>query len=225
MHRWAFLIPFRYREEHLRAFVKHYGNLFPDVPIYVIEQNPKEDPETPDKLQGFMRGRLLNVGFLEFGQHFDYFCQSDVDMMLEPEKGEGIEGYRFPENPVHLATGCSQFRYRMPYPNYTGGITLFTPEQYRKFGGFSNHISGFGNEDDQLYNDITKAGFTIERRSCFYKCFDHGRVIVPHLFKTGREIVKNGRSENDTLETTQYDIVSLSQHEGYMKLTVDLRYE
>ena len=68
------LIPYRNREEHLKYFIKNtipylkqYLNPFK---IIIIEQNN-------DRL--FNRGKLLNVGFLEYFKEGKYFFTHDVD--------------------------------------------------------------------------------------------------------------------------------------------------
>ena len=105
-----------------------------------------------------------------------------------------------------------------------GGVTLFTTEQFRKFGGYSNEISSYGNEDDDLYKAIIKSGQTIDYRDCYFMCENHDRQIVPHLFHKGRAIVEKGRNESDTLESTPYKIVDLKVENKYTRLVVDLDY-
>jgi hypothetical protein len=218
---FCFIVPYRRRADHLRQFVSHYSKLFPGIPIYVIEQTEKPDETTVDKLQGFNRGKLMNIGYIEMGKEFSYFCQSDVDMLLVPDKGEGIGGYRYPQNPVHLASHCSQFGGRLPYKTFMGGITLFTPQQYETFGGFSNNFFGHSHEDDQLYEDVSRH-FTIERRECWYKCLDHGRPITAHLYHAGREYRKQGRSPDDTIAKCQYEVIDMVREKSYIRIIVDL---
>lgn len=247
MNNFCFIVPFRatedtkYRNSHLMKFVRHYKTIFPNVPIYVIDQLPKHDETTGDKWQGFMRGRLLNIGFLEFGQSFDYAAYHDVDMyvmtaqrlenmrkILVDKKrwvqSEGIDAYRYPDNPTHICTRASQFSFRLPYPKFMGGITLFATEQFKTFGGYSNQISSYGNEDDDLYNAVTKAGYTIDRRECYIDCEEHKRLIIPAQFHAGRKVVNEGRLPSDNLENTQYEVVDMKIENGYTRLTVDLEY-
>ncbi len=219
------------RESHLRRFIKHYKDF--GIPIYVIEQNPKE---IDGKLQGFMRGRLFNVGFLERGQNYDYAVYHDVDMYcfkdeVPPRYKNRIHGvfnsrdmYGYPQQPAHLCTHASQFNFKLPYSTFAGGVVSFNTSDYKAIGGFSNKIAGYGNEDDDLWRQITRKGFKLERKDVWYECADHGRDIIPTLFREGRKIVEKGRDEDDKLETTQYSILDVKKFDSYEMITVDLDY-
>mgnify|MGYP001792146321 FL=1 len=42
--------------------------------------------------------------------------------------------------------------FRMPYPEYAGGVFAIKPELYQKVNGHSNMFFGWGGEDDDFYN-------------------------------------------------------------------------
>lgn len=39
---------------------------------------------------------------------------------------------------------------RLPYPQYFGGVSAVTPDQYMKMNGFPNQYWGWGGEDDDI---------------------------------------------------------------------------
>lgn len=213
MSSWCFLVPYRNREEHLRVFVKHYRKLFPEVPIIVIEQEQK----TP-----FNRGKLLNIGFTEVGCNFDYVCIHDVDLILEPEKGEGADGYRRPENPTLLATHLGQFNQNLAYKEFFGGINLFTSEHFKAFNGFSNTYYSWGGEDSELYDHILRSGFTIDRRELWHKSLNHKRNFDPVLLKENIKRCREPREEYDGLSHCEYDLLSYEDKGEYILIKVDL---
>lgn len=38
----------------------------------------------------------------------------------------------------------------LPYPQYFGGVSALTPDQYLKMNGFPNEYWGWGGEDDDI---------------------------------------------------------------------------
>lgn len=54
--------------------------------------------------------------------------------------------------------GCSKsvkcmvglFVLSLPYPQYFGGVSALTPDQYLKMNGFPNEYWGWGGEDDDI---------------------------------------------------------------------------
>ena len=38
----------------------------------------------------------------------------------------------------------------LPYPQYFGGVSALTPDQYLKMNGFPNEYWGWGDEDDDI---------------------------------------------------------------------------
>src|ERR1022692_4274320 len=73
--RFALVVPYRAREEHLKRFVpymiEYLQRWYKRFALFVVEQAGHEP---------FNRGRLLNVGF-NLAEGFDYVCFHDVDML------------------------------------------------------------------------------------------------------------------------------------------------
>ena len=204
MSDFAIIVPYRDRQQHRVMFTKHMKQRFPDAPIYFIEQADK---------QPFNRAKLLNVGVLE--TDFSYYALHDVDML--PQKAD----YSFPENPVHLATKVQQFRYRMPYPTYFGGVVLFSKDDFIKVDGFSNEFWGWGSEDDEMYNNVINHGLQVTRREGQYISLHHRSADRSHH---AINILRNlaGRKEDDGLHCCRYKLLSVEESE-YITIKVDLK--
>lgn len=207
MKQLSFIVPYRDRASHLRQFIPHYRRRFPDAHIYIIEQGDHKP---------FNRGKLLNVGFKHFQDTFDYVAFSDVDMLLT--KGD----YSYPSCPTQLATRVQQFKYKMPFPEYFGGVTLFRKEDFILCGGYSNNMQGWGAEDNLLRDSVLKAGLKIEHRECFYQSLNHSRHIDPLLHQKNIEIWNAGMQPNDGLAYCEYKVVDTIEYPEYKKLVVEL---
>lgn len=46
----------------------------------------------------------------------------------------------------------------LPYPQYFGGVSALTPDQYLKMNGFPNEYWGWGGEDDDIFNRLVEVG-------------------------------------------------------------------
>ncbi len=193
--RLALIVPFRKRWKHLYEFIPHYKRLFYDVQIYAIEQ----DEEKP-----FNRAKLLNVGYVQYCQNFDYFAAHDVDMLVS----KGFKHYLIPPIEVaQLATHAQQFKYVMPFPEYLGGVTLFNNTFFERIGGYSNNFWGYGGEDNELYLRIKSLNGNIEYRDCWHQCLYH-----PPSHPTGVDWekmaqAKKPRELNDGISFTKYEII------------------
>lgn len=191
MSDFAIIVPYRDRMAHLRSFVPHMYKRFKRSPIFIIEQGDDKP---------FNRGALLNIGFQLFGVQYPYSAFHDIDML--PFKAD----YSFPSCPTHLATKVSQFKYRMPSPDYFGGVVLFNKEDYIKCGGFSNNFWGWGGEDNEICNHITSIGMRIERRVCSYESLYHLRSCKNPLGWEPEKLKQSKipRREDDGLGFTNY---------------------
>jgi hypothetical protein len=205
--RLAFIVPFRKRFSHLREFVPHYKRRFYNAPIYIIEQGD-------DKL--FNRAALLNIGYKEFNQTFDYFAAHDIDMLVT--KGD----YSYCENPTQLATHAEQFRYKMPFPEYFGGVTLFNNADFVTLNGYSNNFWGHSGEDNEMYFNVLAKGLKISYRDCWYHCLYHPRSPDnPTGFNAIKmEQAKRPRDPDDGLTHCKYEVVAREELGGYTKLKV-----
>jgi len=203
----AFIIPYRDRFAHLKTFVPHIRQRFPGAPILVIEQESGKP---------FNRGKLLNIGFLHFNSLFDYFAAHDVDML--PTKAD----YSFAERPTHLATKVQQFGYKMPYPDYFGGVTLFNKIDFEIVNGYSNEFWGWGGEDDDIYNQFGKHQIAIDRRECEFKSLLHDHKIDFQLHRKNCARLADGRQAGDGLTSCEYHVISTQFINDYIQLKVML---
>jgi hypothetical protein len=156
MTKLAIIVPYRDREEHLAKFVPHMEKFLSDkeidFKIFVVEQG-NDRP--------FNRGWLINVGYdISSQQGFDYFCFHDVDMLPEDDTCD----YSWVDKPTHLASRLSKFNYRLVYPEYFSGVTLFNKEHFEWINGFSNKYWGWGFEDDDLLYRCRKRGVPLQEQ-------------------------------------------------------------
>uniref|UniRef100_A0A8C8F624 Beta-1,4-galactosyltransferase n=1 Tax=Oncorhynchus tshawytscha TaxID=74940 RepID=A0A8C8F624_ONCTS len=156
--RWkvAILVPFRNRHEHLPILLRH---LIPALQrqrlqfaFYVVEQVGSEP---------FNRAMLFNVGFREAMRDLDWDCMvfHDVDHMLENDRNY----YGCGDMPRHFAVKLNKYSYMLPYNEFFGGVSGLTVEQFTKINGFPNAFWGWGGEDDDLWNRVQYANYTVSR--------------------------------------------------------------
>ncbi|CAB1336023.1 unnamed protein product, partial [Coregonus sp. 'balchen'] len=108
----------------------------------------------------FNRAKLLNVGVREALRDEDWGCifLHDVDLLPENDHNTYTCHNQFP---THLSVAMDKFRYRLPYPQYFGGVSAVTPEQYMKMNGFPNSYWGWGGEDDDIAARVRLSGMKI----------------------------------------------------------------
>ena len=152
----AIIVPYRDREEHLAQFVPHMekflSNQDLNFKIFIVEQGNNRP---------FNRGFLLNVGYsIAKEQGFDYFCFHDIDMLPEDDSCD----YSWVDKPTHLASRLSKFNYRLAYPEYFSGVTLFNKEHFEWINGYSNNYWGWGFEDDDLLYRCKKRGVPLSEQ-------------------------------------------------------------
>ncbi|NXX42163.1 B4GT3 galactosyltransferase, partial [Tricholaema leucomelas] len=183
--RTAVIIPHRNRETHLghllyylHPFLQrqqlHYG-------IYVIHQvRPRghlggwAPPGVPTRCHlplpvspqagnsTFNRAKLLNVGVKEALKDEEWDCLFLHDVDLIPENDHNLYTCD-PWNPKHVSVAMNKFGYSLPYPQYFGGVSALTPDQYMKINGFPNEYWGWGGEDDDIATRVRLAGMKIAR--------------------------------------------------------------
>lgn len=185
------IVPYRNREDHLKKFIPHYTRLYPEANIIIVEQ----DNDLP-----FNRGWLLNVGFLLSTSENVIF--HDVDMLIV----NGFNQYRKPTKTIaQLATHAEQFMYRMPFPQYLGGVTMYNREIFKAVNGYSNKFHGYGGEDNEMFDNVSK--YPIEYRNCWYKSLPHKREIEGFCLPKDHpnyQYWKKGRDRNDGLSFCDY---------------------
>uniref|UniRef100_A0A4W5R6A9 Beta-1,4-galactosyltransferase n=1 Tax=Hucho hucho TaxID=62062 RepID=A0A4W5R6A9_9TELE len=218
--RWkvAILVPFRNRHEHLPILLRH---LIPALQrqrlqfaFYVVEQVGSEP---------FNRAMLFNVGFREAMRDLDWDCMvfHDVDHMLENDRNY----YGCGDMPRHFAVKLNKYSYMLPYNEFFGGVSGLTVEQFTKINGFPNAFWGWGGEDDDLWNRVQYANYTVSRPQG-----ELGRYMsIPHHHRgevqfLGRYTLLRRSKERqslDGLNNLQYSPL-LSRRPLYTNISVSL---
>jgi hypothetical protein len=184
-------IPYRNRKEHLDKLVpvlsKHLEKQGIDYSFYVAHQ-------VDDKL--FNRGAMKNIAAkFAFEDGCDYIAWHDVDMLPQEDCD-----YSYPsENPIHIATQLSKYNYGMSYPEYFGGVILFSKEQVEKTNGYSNDYWDWGMEDDDLFWRCKLEGYVDKQyldtwliNQRFARFDGHkSAIVIEHMDKYKRLTTKN----------------------------------
>ncbi|MEQ2297580.1 Beta-1,4-galactosyltransferase 3, partial [Ameca splendens] len=140
----------------------------------------------------FNRAKLLNVGVREALKDEDWTCifLHDVDLLPENDHNTYTCHKQFP---THLSVAMDKFRYRLPYPQYFGGVSAVTPDQYMKMNGFPNQYWGWGGEDDDIAARVRLSGMKIVRPPVaigHYKMIKHkgdkGNEQNPRRYSRGK---------------------------------------
>lgn len=144
------VVPYRDRAEHLRLFVPALQKKLPDATILIIEQVEGKP---------FNRGKLLNIGGrVAFGQlGATHIITHDVDMLPMDDTTYMLDDV------VHLATAATQFKGKMPYDRYFGGVTVFSSVAFYMANGYSNEYWGWGAEDDDMLLRVESVGLSVVR--------------------------------------------------------------
>uniref|UniRef100_A0A8C3QTK4 Beta-1,4-galactosyltransferase n=1 Tax=Cyanoderma ruficeps TaxID=181631 RepID=A0A8C3QTK4_9PASS len=156
--RWkvAILIPFRNRYEHLPVLFRHLIPMLQrqrlQFAFYVVEQAGT---------QPFNRAMLFNVGFREAMKDLDWDCLIFHDVDHIPENDRNYYGCG--QMPRHFAAKLDKYMYLLPYNEFFGGVSGLTVEQFQKINGFPNAFWGWGGEDDDLWNRVQFAGYSVTR--------------------------------------------------------------
>ena len=218
----AIIIPYRNRSEHLRIFLRHMHPIMQrqmhDYRIIVVEQAGN---------YSFNRAQLINIGFLEALNISDFECFvfHDVDHILENDKND----YGCPENPRLLGVSVDRFNRRFPYLRYFGGVGSFSKEQFEKINGYSNLFWGWGGEDDDAYNRIRGAGYSLSRPRA-----DVGRYMMlkEHHFRdkpggNRHMLLKTStkRMYTDGLNSVKYEVLKKTEFPLYTHILAKLHEE
>jgi len=158
------IVPYRNRLEHLVTFVPYMESFMKDIKFHImlIEQADGKP---------FNRGKLLNIGFTVANAHDNWVCFHDIDMLPKDDSCD----YSLPQHTTHLAGRVEQYGYRLPYPEYLGGVLLTTRVDFERVNGYSNEYWGWGNEDDDLFIRYLLAGVKIKRKPSLYISLPHER--------------------------------------------------
>lgn len=219
--RTAIIVPHRAREPHLRLLLYHlhpflqrqqlaYG-------IYVIHQAGNST---------FNRAKLLNVGVREALRDEQWDCLFLHDVDLLPENDHNLYVCD-PRGPRHVAVAMNKFGYSLPYPQYFGGVSALTPDQYLKMNGFPNEYWGWGGEDDDIAARVHLAGMKISRPPTsvgHYKMVKHqadkGNEENPHRFDL---LVRTQHSwTHDGMNSLTYRLLGRERRPLYTNITADI---
>jgi hypothetical protein len=190
--RFAIIVPFRDREKHLRKFKPYMEARFKNADIFVIEQAPGK---------AFNRGKLLNIGVIE-AAGYDYYALHDVDML--PVQSD----YSAPSMPTLLATKAQQFGYKMPFPEYFGGVVLIARDHILKCNGYHNEFWSWGAEDNSFRDRVLSVGLEIHSRDCTYNSLPHERKIDQQLYPKNCNLWKQGPQLENGISNCDYKIIS-----------------
>jgi predicted glycosyltransferase involved in capsule biosynthesis len=113
---------------------------------------------------------------------------------------------------THLATQVSQFKYKLPYSNYCGGVVMFTESQFQRIGGYPNDFWGWGGEDDAFLLGIKNAGLKLERRGGKFQSLAHEKAERA----ADRRKWKEGRKSKDGYDYTWFKPVRIESRDGYI---------
>ncbi|KAK3096002.1 hypothetical protein FSP39_021857 [Pinctada imbricata] len=218
-HKVAIIIPYRDREHHLRVFLNHYHPLLQrqqiQYAIYVIDLAPGSM---------FNRAMLLNIGFTEASRIDDYGCYifHDVDFMAEDDRNI----YTCSDTePRHMGVSLDIHKYKLLYPQYFGGTSAMTKEQFMLVNGFSNKFFGWGGEDDDMYYRIKQNKMSISRIESSiarYTMLSHkpDMEMNKDRWSMVKEVKKRWRV--DGLNSLQYKVLSINKYKLYTHIKVQI---
>ncbi|KAL1139831.1 hypothetical protein AAG570_006808 [Ranatra chinensis] len=201
-HHVALIIPYRDRLKHLRDFVAYMHPFLQlqklDYRIFIIEQTNRRP---------FNRAKLFNVGFKEAEKISDFHCYIFHDVDLIPTNVNNIYGCT--QFPRHMSANIDIFEYKLPYADILGGAVAILKEQFVEVNGFSNSFFGWGGEDDDFFNRVTKNGSKI----CRFGPSVSKYIMLSH---------KKEKPSTDGLNSLKYTVVQLEMLPLYTRVLVDI---
>ncbi|XP_067383206.1 beta-1,4-galactosyltransferase 5 isoform X2 [Channa argus] len=218
--RWkvAILVPFRNRHEHLPILLRHLVPILQkqrlQFAFYVVEQGGTE---------AFNRAMLFNVGFKEAMKDLNWDCLifHDVDHLVENDRNY----YGCTNMPRHFAVKLDKYSYMLPYNEFFGGVSGLTVEQFNKINGFPNAFWGWGGEDDDLWNRVQYANYSVSRphgeQGRYMSIPHHHRGEVQFLGRYTLLRHSKKRQKVDGLNNLNYSPL-LSRRPLYTNITVNL---
>ncbi|XP_052866128.1 beta-1,4-galactosyltransferase 7 [Anopheles cruzii] len=202
----AIVVPFRDRFDELLQFAPHMATFLrkQNIPfhIFVVNQHDR---------YRFNRASLINIGFLQVQEGYDYFAMHDVDLL---PLNDNLR-YEFPaEGPLHISG--PEYHPKYHYAAFIGGILLLRMDHFAQLNGMSNRYWGWGLEDDEFYVRIKEAGLEVRRpknittgtNNTFLHVHDrvHRRRDTTKCFNQ-REVTRK-RDRETGLNTLQYSVHS-----------------
>lgn len=223
VHKLAIIVPFRDREGHLKKFVPHMTSYLEgknvDFDIFVVEQ-------CDDK--PFNRAKLLNIGFAETKDEYDYFCFHDVDLLPADNNCD----YSFCEGVCKLSYYVSQFNFTPRPTSELGGVTMFDRHSYELVNGYSNDYWGWGVEDNDLGERCRRKEIPFTLRKGKYVSLPHkpngdtnGQPASEQTKNNRRYYRDISRKENffdSGLSNLEYQLASRCENKKYTRISVSL---
>jgi hypothetical protein len=205
------VVPYRDRAENLERLVPWLQAHLRECEhrIVVVEQ-AGEGP--------FNKGRLLNAGFDLHRAEDAYFCFHDVDLLPENEACD----YSYPRRPTHLSKYCSQFGYREPYSWLCGGVMLFDKEDFVRINGYSNEYWGWGAEDDDLAQRLTRHGYAVDHLEGRYTSLPHSSCKSATYPTNVRRLRSRYDFSDDGLSSLSYAVVDRFDEPGYTRYLIEV---
>lgn len=220
--RVAILVPYRNRTEHLNIFLRYMHNFLMkqnqiDYQIFIIEQADNGP---------FNRAKISNAGFIEalkIDPYIDCFIFHDVDIL--PMNLD--QTYVCTSFPKHLCSYLDKFRYVLIYPQLFGGVISIQTKQFKMINGYSNRFSGWGGEDDDLYQRVKNRFGHIERySSSIARCIMLQHPIETNINAQREDILKDSaiNSSHDGLSTltNTYVRTNVDYLPLYVKISIEL---
>lgn len=183
------IVPYRNRPEQLATFIAHQNKLWANIPIAIIEQ-------CGDK--SFNRGRLLNIGALEFPDH--YYIMHDVDML--PFSNSWYDASPFAEVMQFAKSDIQQ-------KDYLGGVTMYTHRAFHLAGGYHNDYFHRA-EDNEMRFNLNRLNVPVHEKFLKFKVLSHERPSMefdPGLWAKAQQ----KRSQQNQLANCAYEIVGRDQ--------------
>lgn len=203
------IVPYRNRDNHLNLFIPNIKRLLPEADIYIVNQSDNKP---------FNRGKLINIGFILSKNQHDYIIIHDIDMLASSNN------YIYPEEGIyHIATQCSQFNYKMPYPDYFGGVCIFKNKDFEIIEGFSNNFWGWGAEDDEIYRQIQSKNIPIKRLQTIFTSLPHTRDFNNDTYIKNVSILNQGKRELvDGLNHCDFRLLKIDYRKDYTFISVTI---
>ncbi|XP_075234413.1 beta-1,4-galactosyltransferase 1-like [Lycorma delicatula] len=216
-HHVAIIVPYRDRLSHLQIFIAYMHPFLQlqklSYQIFIIEQSDKRP---------FNRGKLFNVGFTEAEKLSDFPCYIFHDVDLIPQNLYNVYGCT--QLPRHMSSYIDVFDYKLPYDVIFGGAVAILKDQFLCANGFSNNFFGWGGEDDDFYNRVTRNG----TRICRYEYSVSKYIMLSHKKEKPSEdryfFLQTGgdRFKVDGLNSLKYSVLQIDKRPLYTRILVDL---
>ena len=147
------IVPFRDRYEDLSIFSPNLSKFsnYQNITYRIVVVNQLLNAQ-------FNRGKLLNIGFLEYENTCDYFIFHDVDIypkitdLLKNAKSDEDFGWQKVPNYKYHSGAWSIAK---PGKRSAGTIFKISKDLYREANGHTNCLWGWGYEDNDLYYRLT----------------------------------------------------------------------